>query len=150
MRERKLEKLNTEIEKEPIVDIEVDKEELEKWKALESDLEDLTEGAEDLLIEQDDKFVFHPANFELTSDYSDIEDQEELSAEEKLRKKVILNYAFEEFGFDIKNPEIIEEKIIQEGEETKTIKYFRTNQPNLILGFDGVDWWIEKKDTIQH
>jgi len=142
MKERKLEKFN--IEKEPIIDIETSEEELERWKELKTILEDTIEGFDDL-VERGDKFVFHPANFELTSDYLEKDDEEELDTEEKIRKKVVLNYVFKELEFDLKNPKLIKEETSKTDEEKITIKYFETNQPNIILGFDGIDWWIEKK-----
>jgi len=119
------------IEKEPIVDIEIDKEKLEEWKELEEASSVLVEGFEGL-VEPGSRFSLHPKNFDIISDY-DSEDREE----EDLRTKIILNYTFKELDFDPKDCEVIRE---DEG-----IKFFKTNRPNILLTFDGTDWCLEPR-----
>jgi hypothetical protein len=101
---------------------------------MEEVLGDVVEGFEDL-VELGDRFGLHPLNFELTSEYDPEKDKEE----ENLRTKIILNYTFQELGFNPKNPEIVEEMI----EEEKRIRWFKTNRPNIQLGYDEIDWWLE-------
>lgn len=107
---------------------------MEQWKELGEALGDVVEGFEDL-VEPGDRFGLHPLNFELTSDYNSEKDKKE----EELRTKIILNYTFKELGFDPKNPEIVKEIV----EEEKRIRWFKTNRPNIRLGYDEIDWWLE-------
>ena len=146
----KFEKFNK--EKEPIVDVEVDEKELEKYEEFKETLEIVIDSLPEELDppgETFDKFSLHPASFEEMSNYLEIEDEEKQKQEEEKRKKIVLNLSFKELGFDPKNPELVkEEKIeikIEDRKEVLTLKYFKTNRPDLVLVFNGFDWWLEKK-----
>ena len=85
-------------------------------------------GIEDVLS-PGDRFPFHPLNFKATEE---CEDEEEAM-------EAILEFAFHELGFDGQKRAILSDTIDREkGEE----RIFKTNRPNVFLGFDGVDWWI--------
>jgi len=136
-------------EKEPIVDVEVDKEELEKYEEFKETLEIVIDSLPEELEspgETFDKFALHPAAFEEMSDYLEIEDEERQKEEENLRKKIVLNLAFKELEFDPKSPKLIKERKIKEKEEELTLGYFECNRPDLFLVFNGFDWWLEKKE----
>ena len=51
--------------------------------------------------------------------------------------KVILNFAFEDMEFDYENRELVKER--------EDEKLFKINNPELLLGRKGNDWWIEHK-----
>jgi len=136
-------------EKEPIVDVEVDEAELEKYEEFKETLEIVIDSLPEELEspgETYDKFALHPAAFEETSDYLEIEDEEKQKQEEEQRKKIVLNLAFKELEFDPKNPELVKEKQVKWEEEELTLKYFKCNRPDLFLVFNGFDWWLEKKE----
>lgn len=114
-------------------DIEINPELLEKWKEMETEIEDIAEGITQL-IEPGEQFALHPLSFELTADY-DPEDVEE----DKIRREVILHYAFAEFGFNPKDVKAIREE--KRGETD--VKIFPTNRRGVLLDFDGTDWTLE-------
>jgi hypothetical protein len=145
--------------KKPIADIEVSPDALEEWERLGlcGEVGDVVFGFEEL-VAPGEKFTFRAANFESTSRFMEKTEHTftEFSAKNKDKKikevensvrRAILNFAFKELEFDIKNPEIIRTEEIEEeidGEKKKlTVKYFKTNQPNMFLVFDGIDWWLE-------
>lgn len=114
-------------------DIEIDPELLERWKELETEMEDTAEGIRQL-IKPGEQFALHPLSFELTADY-DPEDIEE----DKTRRKVILHYAFAELGFNPKDAKPIRE----ERRDEANVKMFSTNRKGVLLVFDGTDWTLE-------
>lgn len=151
-----------EIKKEPIVDIEVNKVTLEYWEkhGLKDEVGDMVFGFEDL-VPPGERFSIHTDNFESTGKFIEkaeksfkklMAPKEANNLEEKIRevednaRKVLLNFVFEELEFDPKDPEVIREEKTKEGDRELTIRYFKTNQENLILAYDGIDWWIEIKN----
>jgi hypothetical protein len=144
--------------KKPIVDIEVNSDVMEEWANLGLGSEivgDLACGFNDL-VPSGEKFVFHTANFESTSWFMEKTEHTfaEFSAKNRDKKikevndsvrKVILNFAFQELGFDPKNPQLVKEEKAKENKKEITIRYFATNQPNMFLVFDGRDWWLESE-----
>lgn len=159
-----LEKIKKEGEKIK-VDIEISEEEekeiLEKYEDLEFLIEGIGTEAEELTEEEIEEeydsppdvssfvsdpsapFILEPNNgFDLK-----IADPEE---KEKV-KKVILKRTFESLGFDPKNAKQIDEKKYEETVERREInmKYFETKNPDLVLLFDGEDWFVEKKEEPQ-
>jgi len=81
-----------------------------------------------------ERFFLHPLNFDETRDYEDGE-------EEAKRKKIILNFIFKELNIEFRGLELLVEN---NGE-----KLFKTNRPNILLGFDGQsDWWLEPCNVV--
>lgn len=128
-------------EKKPIIDIEVSPEDLEKYKEFKEGVEVFIQNIEDFeLTEEDIKEGFETYDHDKYSPVvlcpetfgHDFEDPEE----EKKVIKVILNFAFEEFGVDKHNLELIQEK----GDE----KFFKTNRPDIVLAYNGDYWWFER------
>lgn len=143
--------------KEPIVDIEINKATLKHWEkqGLKDDILTLINDFEKL-VPEGEKFVFHPANFEYIREFLDrvkhsFREIGGKNVEEKIKevenetKKAILNFAFNELKFDPQNPELIKQETINGGDEI-TLKYFKTNHPNFLLIYDGIDWWLGKKE----
>jgi hypothetical protein len=152
MKEGKFEKLKKEGEKIE-VDIEIseqeEKEILEKYEDLEFLIEGIGTEYEELTEEEIEEgfesppegspFILEPVNgFGLK-----IDDPEE---KDKV-KKVILKRTFELLGFDPENPkQIKEEKGVETAERGGiNIKYFETKNPDLVLSFDGEDWFVEER-----
>lgn len=122
-------------EKKSIIDIEVSPEDLERCKDLKDEikfaLENFTLTEEDIKngfepVDEGDPFPIHPATFGV-----ECEDPKE----EEIITKVMLNFAFEELGFDPRDPELVREK---EG-----VKYFKINSPDVLLCYDGHSCWLE-------
>jgi hypothetical protein len=140
-------------EKESIIDIDLEiseereKEILEKYEDLEfliegvgMEFEELTEEEienEFVSLDEDIPFILDPVSgFGLEVDEPE---------EEKEIKKVILKQVFENLSFDPKNPEQIGEEKEPSAQRGEVVtKYFKTNNPNLVLSFDGVDWCVRK------
>lgn len=142
---------------EPIVDIEVNKATLELWekRGLKDDILALVNDFE-TLVPEGEKFLFHPANFEYIGEFVDRAKysfrkiggknlEEKIKEVENETSKAILNFAFNELKFDPKNPELIKQETINGGDEI-TLKYFKTNHPNLVLIYDSIDWWLGRKE----
>lgn len=155
-----MEQIESKIEKEegePIVDIEINKEELEIWQkgGLRGDIIFSLENFEEL-AQPNSILSLHPISFETTKNFIgktvnmfagfEAENLEEKMKEvENEAQKAVLNFTFDELGFDPENPEIIEQKKIRQNNKELIIRYFKTNQENVILVSDGIDWWLERK-----
>jgi len=60
-------------------------------------------------------------------------------SEEKIPKKVILTFTFNETDFNHEKPIEIREERIKQGDKEKIIKYFAINRPGLVLVSNGAD-----------
>ena len=156
-----MEKIESKFKKEdgdPIVDIEVDKATLETWEkhGLKNAIHGLVNNDFERLVQLGERYVLCSENFACTNEFINEAEAEFLrfkaeNLDEKIKevedttKKSILNFAFKELEFDPNNPEIIKQEKIKQNNKELTIQYFKTNQENLILVFDGIDWWLERK-----
>jgi len=150
-------KIENNNEKQPIVDIELNQATLDEWERL--GLRDKVKEAI-LLAASGGRITLNTARFmptrnfmidaknEFVHHFNNAKNKDKKIEEtDNFTKKAILNFAFRELGFDVKNPEIArteeaEEEINGEKKEL-TLKYFKTNQPDMFLVFDGIDWWLE-------
>jgi hypothetical protein len=143
--------------KEPIVDIELNEATLETWErqGLRGDIIFSLENFK-ALTQPNGPLSLHPLNFETAEDFIKSAGnmfvrfkaknfREKMKEVENEAKKAVLNFAFKELEFDPKNPEIIREQRIKQNDRELIIQYFKINQPNLVLGFDTIDWWIERR-----
>lgn len=146
-------------DKEPIVDIEINKATLETWEkhGLNNSIHGLIDGDFERLTPLGERFVLCPDNFKSTGAFIDATEKsfsefEGKNLEEKMKevenevRKVILNFTFKELEFDPKNPEIVKQEKIKQNDKELTIQYFKTNQENLLLATDSIDWWLERKE----
>jgi hypothetical protein len=146
--------------KEPIADIEVSPDALEEWEklGLGGEVRDVVFGFEEL-VAPGEKFAFHTANFESTSRFMEKTEYtfSEFSAKNRDKKirevddsvrKVILNFAFKELGFDVLNPQLVKEEKISVNKREAIIRYFATNQPDKFLVFNGEYWYLEEEKKI--
>ncbi|MDP2934606.1 MAG: hypothetical protein Q8N59_02485, partial [bacterium] len=60
-------------------------------------------------------------------------------------RKSILAITFDELGVNPNNLELIKEEKPETGGD---FKYYKTNRKDILLSFDGTDWWLEKKEQI--
>lgn len=118
--------------------IEVDAETLEKYKELNEVMEDAVDGLKEL-VGPGGQFFLHPLDFETTSDY----DPEADPIEDEIRRKVVLNYAFEKIGFDPQNSDVA----YQNDQEGFEAKFFKTGIDGILLGFDGRDFILEMEQA---
>lgn len=81
----------------------------------------------DQFFKPGDKFALNP---EFLDDYDPNE-------EEALKTKIV-QYFFEELEFDLESSKPIQ--------EDKEAKIYKTNRENILLGYDGIDWWLKLKD----
>ena len=149
-------------EKKPVIDIEKEKAVLEQWEklGLKGEIEDFVFGFNELFL-PGEKAVIHSANFESTDKFVKKAEKSfkkfkanNLGAKvkeiENNVRKSMLAFTVNELGIDLENPEIAttEETIEEiEGEKRKLIiKYFKTNQENLFLATDSIDWWLESEE----
>src|SRR4030042_3371982 len=148
--------------KEPVIDIETEKAVLEEWErlGLKSEIEDFVFGFNEL-FPPGERAVIHSENFESTDKFvkkaeksfkkfkaNNLEVKVK-EIEDKARKSM-LTFAADELGIDPINPEIVRtEEIIEEieGEKKKLIvKYLKTNQENLFLIHDTIDWYLQSEE----
>jgi len=139
---------------EPIV--ETDEGVLKEWEEL-----GLREGINNLILGLKDQAVaLHALNFEITENYVSRAEKglkkfmapkkagkfnEKVAEIENNVRKSILAIAFEELGVNPNNLELIKEEKTETG---GNFKYYKTNRKDILLSFDGTDWWIEKKKQI--
>jgi hypothetical protein len=150
-----------EADKKPIADIELDEKTLEFWEeiGLKDDISDLIFGFKEL-VPVGERFVLHGASFESTglSDAYKLERlweifnippskelEEAIEGLENEVRKSILAFTFKELEIDPENPEIVKEKTIKEEDKELLVRYFKTNQPHTLLGYDTIDWWLERE-----
>ena len=143
--------------REPIIDIELNEGTLETWEKYELNeaVDDLIFGFEDL-VEPDDRFILHPANFEITDKFvkgaeKSLEKLGGRNFEEKMKeveneaRKAILNFTFKELEIDPKNPVLLKEEEREENGKKLKIKHYANAYPGLVLATDNIDWWLERK-----
>lgn len=144
-------------DKEPIVDIEINKATLESWEkqGLKNDISTLVDGDFERFVAPGGKFNLSPDNFACTDAF--IKQTEHSFAkfkaenlDEKVKqvendtRKAILNFTFKELEVDPNNPEIIKQETIKQNGKELIIKHFKTNQPRIALASDNIDWWLER------
>ena len=98
-----------------------------KFETLGAAVADVIASADTLLV-PGDRFALHPDNFAEASDFE--EDAGQLPS-------VLCAFAFRELGVTPAGLTTVRE----EGNE----KWFATDRPDVLLGTDGTDWWIELK-----
>lgn len=149
-----MEKFEPEPEKKLELDInlEVSPEDLEKYKGFKDEIESHLMGLE--LTEEEIEQGFVPVDLVslepiifIGEEVPDFDDPEE----EAKAKKVAWKFAFELLGFDHKNAKLIKEKPGQEKDTGKEYveQYFETNNPNLVLIYNGVDFWVTKREAAE-
>ncbi len=135
------------------IDLEVSPEDLEKYKGFKDEIEnalmgfELTEEEIEQGFEPIDMVSFEPITF-VGEEVPDFEDPEE----EARAKKVALKFAFEQLGFDPNNPKLIKEKTGKKEEDTGkeyVEQYFETNNPDIVMVYNGIDFWATKKELIE-
>ena len=152
MKEGKIEKIKREKEKilDLNIDLELNKEDFEKWKYLEDEVEsalmglELTEEEIEQGFEPVDLISLKPINY-LNEEISDFENLED---EEKARR-VVLKRAFETLGFNQKKAKLIKEEMVkatEEGKEDFVEQYFETENPDLLIVYNGKNYWVKKKE----
>ena len=148
----KFERIPPEKKLELDVDLEVSPEDLEKYKGFKDEIEsalmgfELTKEEIEQGFEPIDIVSFEPITF-VGEEVPDFEDPEE----EVKARKVALKFAFEQLGFDPKSPKLIKEKQEKEQDTGKeyTEQYFETNNPNIVMVYNGVDFWATKKELME-
>jgi len=147
--------------REPVIDIETEKSVLEEWEkfGLKSEIEDFVFGFNEL-FPPGERAAIHSENFESTDKFVKKAEKSfkkfkannleaKVKETEDNTRKSILAFAVNELGIDPYNPEIAKtEEIIEEieGEKKKLIvRHFKTNQPNLFLIHDTIDWYLESQ-----
>jgi len=146
-----MEKFEPKLEKklELDIDLEISPEDLEKYKGFKDEIEgalmnlELTKEEIEQGFESVDMISFEPITF-IGEEVPDFENPEE----EAKAKKIALKFAFEQLGFDPANPKLIKEKISREEDTGReyTEQYFETNNPNIVMVYNGVDFWAMKKE----
>jgi len=147
---------------EPVIDFETEKSVLEEWEklGLKGEVEDFVFGFNEL-FPPGQRCALYWENFESTEKFvkaieKDFKKFKANNLEAKVKeaennvRKSILTFAINELGIDPYNPEIAKtEEIIEEiegGEKKLIVKYFKTNQPNLFLIDDTIDWSLESAE----
>jgi len=142
-------------ETEPI--IETDEAILKAWEGV-----GLREEIKKLILNLGDLAVaLRPETFKLTNSrekFNRLLPRKDLKESETARKlneridklenndrKSILAIAFEELGVNPNNMELIKEEKTETGGD---FKYYKTNRKDILLSFDGTDWWVERKEQI--
>lgn len=149
---KKFEQMPQEKKVELDINIEASPEDLEKYKGFKDEIEGHLMGLE--LTEEEieegympvDIVSFEPIIF-IGEEVPDFDDPEE----EARARKVALVFAFEQLGFDHKNAKLIKEKPGKEkrtGEEY-TEQYFETNDPNVVMVYNGADFWATKRELVE-
>jgi len=148
-------------DKEPIVDIELNKATLDEWerRGLDKEIEKALSDYK-FTAPPGEKLGFLAKNFPATAEFiwkaersfahfHAKNEKAKLKEVEKLTERAILNFAFEKLGFDVRNPIKIKEEKIEANDKEITLQYFATNQPDTLLVFDGEYWYLkeEKKDS---
>lgn len=148
----KFEQMPPEKKLELDVDLEVSPEDMEKYKGFKDEIEsalmgfELTKEEIEQGFEPIDIVSFEPITF-VGEEVPDFENPEE----EAKARKVALKFAFEQLGFNPKNPKLIKEKQEKEQDTGKeyTEQYFETNDPNIVMVYNGVDFWATKKELME-
>ena len=136
---------------EPTIDIEVDEIVLKSWEnqGLHRDIFSLVDKDYKQIIPPGKKFALSVDNFALTDLFirkteADFSLTQAKNVKDRLNEvreelgKVILNFAFKDMEFDYENRELVE--------ENEDEKLFKINNPELLLGYNGNDWWIEHRE----
>lgn len=146
-------------DKQPIVDIELNKATLDEWerRGLDKEIEKMLSDYK-FTSPPGEKLGFLAENFPTATEFvrkAEISfahfhaknERAKLKEVESLTEKAILNFAFEKLGFDVRNPIKIKEEKIEANDKEITLRYFATNQPDTLLVFDGEYWYLKEEKT---
>ena len=85
----------------------------------------------EMFLEPGDRFAIHPATFVLAEGFDE---------DESRMKNVLLNFVLD--AFDLKQGSL--ETFRKVGQE----QWFKTSNPELVLGTDCSDWWLEFASSV--